>query len=135
MSNEKVLAVVPKLTNPADILEATKQTLARQKAAIIAMDTNAAAAIRQEAITTAMTLNADGQISCPNALCLTLNVPRYIYDQAVRYYAKGRPSAHKFPRRLRAGPSPTMRMLQALVICGDVRFASRQMPTALQEES
>ena len=118
---------------PADILEATRQSLERRNAAADVSEWEAATTAAQEAITTAMTLNADGQVACPNALCLALNVERFIYDRVVGHYADGQAGAHKTPRRLRIGPSPTMQMLRALTGSGDVRFASRQMAPAVKQ--
>lgn len=115
----------------SDPLESVTRALERRVAALDAMDMEAALAAEEAAITCGSTLNAEGQIASPRALCLALGVPRYVYDQVVRTYADGRPGQHKLPRRLRAGKSASERMLRALIACGDARFQSRRPGAAV----
>ena len=68
-------------------------------------------------------LGSDGQIACPNALCLSIKVPRYAYDEVVRRYADGRPGATEVPRK--SNRNKVLNVFNALVLSGDVRFASR----------
>lgn len=68
----------------------------------------------------ALALRGDGKIADPEALCEALQVPRFVYDDVVRRYSRGRRNASRVPRR----GSRVARMLQALRSAGDVRFAS-----------
>ena len=94
-----------------------------------------AMAAETQAVAAGMTLGAHGRIAAPEALCLALGAPRYIYDQVVRAYADGKPRAHSRPRRSRdGGPTPTERMFTALLESGDARFAARRAGPALAPE-
>ena len=94
-----------------------------------------AQAAETEAMAVSMTLGAHGRIASPEALCLALGAPRYIYDQVVRAYADGKPRARSRPRRSRdGGPTPTERMFIALLESGDARFAHRRQGPALAPE-
>lgn len=94
-----------------------------------------AQAAETKAVAAGMTLGAHGRIASPEALCLALGAPRYIYDQVVRAYADGKPRAHSRPRRSRdGGPTPTERMFTALIESGDARFAHRRQGPALAPE-
>lgn len=69
----------------------------------------------------AMALRENGRIASVEALCLALGVARTVYDDVVRRYSDGRNGT-----RPRNPDSDTGRMLRALVMSGDARFASRQ---------
>lgn len=68
-------------------------------------------------------LDADGQIACPEAFLISLpnNPRRHVYDAVIRRYADGCPGQGKEPRMNTKG----RRIFEALVMSGDVRFASR----------
>ena len=105
----------------AGIRQAVAAARARAGAAFVAEDWGAAEQHEQAAIAAALTLNAEGQIADPTALCKALSVPRYVYDDCVRRYA-GHPERQ--PRAPRPGhsPSPTWRLIRALRGVGDRRF-------------
>ncbi len=75
-------------------------------------------------------LNARGQIANPNALCQSLDIRRYVYDQVIRHYADGRSRQHKIPRRGCA----SRRVFDALIAAGDARFAFRQHVAGLGKQ-
>ena len=107
----------PAPTTRKDILATVEQLLATDPGE----PPNAEA--KQAAIQVACVLNAKGRIASPKALCLALEMPLYIYDQAVRRYSDGKPGQYKRPK---TKGGRTDRMLTMLAKSGDGRFAARR---------
>lgn len=93
----------------------------RMRAAIGVGDWESAGRHEQAMLAAALTLDGRGQIADPNALCLALGAPRYVYDDVVRRYA-GHPERRPRPT------TRTGRMVQALRLSGDRRFAGPSPP-------
>ena len=104
--------------NPVALVEAARE---RRSAAMEASDWAAAERANLEALTAGTRLGPDGRIASPAALCKALGVERQLYHDVLRHYRDGRGTG----RRPRKG-TVTERMFDALVLSGDVRFASRR---------
>lgn len=104
--------------DPVALVEAARE---RRSAAMEASDWGAAERANLEALTTGTRLGPDGRIASPAALCKALGVERQLYRDVLRHYQDGRGTG----RRPRKG-TVTERMFDALVLSGDVRFASRR---------
>ena len=90
-------------------------------AAMLKGDWDAARRHEARKFRAAMALRDDGRIASVEAVCLALGVPRTVYDDVVRRYSDGRGGT-----KPRNPDSDTGRMLRALVMSGDARFASRR---------
>ena len=109
---------------PADPLAAVEAARERRLEAMDRSDWDAAQTAADEAVMAALTLGPDGQVASPAALCRALAVRRYVYDDVVRRYRDGAGSSTP-----RAG-SDCDRVLTALLLAGDARFASRARAAA-----
>ena len=92
----------------------------RMHDAVTANDWEAAKTHERSMFHAALVLRVDGTIADPQALCVALQIPRYVYDDVVRRYSRGRRNATRAPRR----GSRVARMLAALRTAGDARFTS-----------
>ena len=106
---------------PAPPREATAAARERKLAAMDAGDWDAAKRHEHAMLKAALVLDDRGQIADPGALCLALNVPRYIYDDVVRRYA-GHPERRPRPT------TRTARMVRSLRLSGDRRFTAAPRP-------
>ena len=109
---------------PADPLAAVGAARECRLEAMDRGDWDAAQAAADEAVQAALALGPDGQVASPTALCRALAVRRYVYDDVVRRNRDGAGSSTP-----RAG-SDCDRVLTALLLAGDVRFASRRARAA-----
>ena len=127
-------------TEIADPMAAVEAALERQGAALDRADWDAARAAGAEGLAAGGVLGGDGQIACPEALCLALGISRSTYQHVVAQYADGGPREGDEPRRLAPSAlglprqSTTERMLRALVVAGDARFRSRVERAAQRSE-
>ena len=117
-------APAPPAAAPADPLAAVEAARARRLEAMERSDWDAAQTAADEAVMAALILSPDGQVASPTALCRALAVRRYVYDDVVRRYRDGVGSSTP-----RAG-SDCDRVLTALLLAGDARFASRRARAA-----
>ena len=109
---------------PADPLAAVEAARERRLEAMDRGDGDAARRADGEMFQAALVLDPDGRIRSPAALCRALAVRRYVYDDVVRRYRDGAGSSR--PR----AKSDCARVLEALLLAGDVRFAARQRMVA-----
>lgn len=107
----------PPSASPREAAAAARE---RKLAAVDAGDWTAAERHERAMLAAALTLR-DGRIADPGALCLALEVPRYIYDDAVRRYA-GHPERRPRPT------TRTGRMVRTLRLSGDRRFGAAPRP-------
>ena len=118
-------------TEITDPLAAVEAAMERQGAAMDRADWDAARAAGAEVLAAGGVLGDDGQIACPEALCLALGISRSTYQHVIAQYANGGPREGDEPRRLAPSAlglprqSTTERMLRALVVAGDARFRTR----------
>ena len=105
-----------------DPLAATRAAMERHVDLLGAdpVDWDAAEAAEAEKFAAALTLGAGGRVASPEAVCLALGISRDVYQDVVRRYADAARNRGR-PRR----GSQADRMLTALVVAGDVRFAAR----------
>ena len=101
--------------------EAVAAARARMRAAADAGDWESAGRHERAMLAAALVLDGRGQVADPNALCLALGAPRYVYDDVVRRYA-GHPERRPRPT------TRTGRMVEALRGAGDRRFAAPAQP-------
>ena len=107
---------------PADaLLGAVEAAKRRMDAAVQRTDWRSMRGAESEMYAAAMRLGPSGRIASPAALCRALGVRRHIYDDVVRRY-RDETGAGRWPR---AG-NGCDRVLTALTVAGDVRFASRR---------
>lgn len=112
---------------PSAVLAATRAAIERHVDLLGADPVDWPAVERAEAekFAAALALRDDGQVAAPDAVCLALGVSRDVYQDVVRRYADEARN-RKRPRR----GSQADRMLTALVVSGDARFASRRQRAA-----
>ena len=118
------LALAEAQSTPAPSAAEVMQAVRAGRAALASVDLEAPGAFEQQhsaTIAAASVLGKNGQIACPEALCLALGVRRHIYDAVIRQYADGRPRERATPRK----ESDAACVYQALRIAGDARFAER----------
>ena len=110
----------PPTPGAAATRKAIRETVAaareRRDAAAQAGDVDAIRRHNEEAIVAALTLNGNGQLADPEALCAALGVRRHVYDDVRRRYA-GHPE-----RQPRNSKEAVGRMVAALRLSGDRRF-------------